>query len=268
MKEPFFKLEDFELGQRLGGGRYGQVFVALYRPEQFVCALKIISKSELVRLNAVLLLKREVEIQSRLRHENILRLYGHFFDERHAYLILEFAQQGNLYRALKRILVFPEQKVAKIIAALTKALAYLKSKNIIHRDVKPENILLNHHGVPKLSDFGWAVHTINERKSICGTLDYLAPEMVCQKPYSGEIDVWAVGVLTFELLTGKPPFECEKTDEQYSKIRNGAYSWPEKIKVSDEAKFFVNLCLQIDPEKRIKIEDVLKSPWFIKNKIS
>jgi len=109
------------------------------------------------------------------------------------------------------------------------ALQYLHSKNVIHRDIKPEN-LLNCMGTIKLSDFGWSTHNhLGSRQTFCGTLDYLPPEMVTKKAYDGSVDVWSIGILSFEFLTGHPPFESDTNDDTYSRIKNINIEYPKYL---------------------------------------
>lgn len=202
----------FEIGRPLGKGKFGRVYLARERSSGFVCALKVLHKSELQQGKVEKQVRREIEIQSNLRHPNILQLYGHFHDSKRVFLILEFAGKGELYKHLRRENRFPEWKAAQYIAQMAAALKYLHKKHVIHRDIKPENILVGIHGEIKISDFGWSVHAPNNRRNtMCGTLDYLPPEMI--KPasqdsyYSEKVDLWSLGVLTYEFLVGEAPFE-------------------------------------------------------------
>jgi aurora kinase len=152
--------------------------------------------------------RREIEIQSNLAHPNILRMFGHFHDAKRIFLILEFAAGGELYKLLQKQQRFPEWRAAQYVAQMASALKYLHKKHIIHRDIKPENILVGIHGEIKISDFGWSVHTPgNRRKTFCGTLDYLPPEMLKGGDYGEKVDLWSLGVLTYEFLVGEAPFE-------------------------------------------------------------
>lgn len=202
----------FEIGKPLGKGKFGRVYLARERSTGFVCALKVLHKTELVQGKVEKQLRREIEIQSNLRHPNILRLYGHFHDSKRVFLILEFAGKGELYKQLRKENRFPEWKAAQYIAQMAAALKYLHKKHVIHRDIKPENILVGIHGEVKISDFGWSVHAPNNRrKTMCGTLDYLPPEMLKSGSgdnfYDERVDLWSLGVLTYEFLVGEAPFE-------------------------------------------------------------
>jgi aurora kinase, other len=207
-----FHLGMFEIGKPLGKGKFGRVYLAKERSSGFVCALKVLHKSELQGGGGVeKQVRREIEIQSNLAHPNILRLFGHFHDAKRIFLILEFAAGGELYKHLRKASRFPEWKAAQYIAQMASALKYLHKKHIIHRDIKPENILVGIHGEIKISDFGWSVHTpTNRRKTFCGTLDYLPPEMLKGAGdgwYNEKVDLWSLGVLTYEFLVGEAPFE-------------------------------------------------------------
>lgn len=207
-----FHLGMFEIGRPLGKGKFGRVYLARERGSGFVCALKVLHKNELQQGRVEMQVRREIEIQSHLRHPNILQLYGHFHDSKRVFLILEFAGKGELYKHLRRENRFPEWKAAQYIAQMAAALKYLHKKHVMHRDIKPENILVGLHGEIKISDFGWSVHAPNNRRqTMCGTLDYLPPEML--KPgskdnyYSDKVDLWSLGVLMYEFLVGEAPFE-------------------------------------------------------------
>lgn len=207
-----FHLGMFEIGRPLGKGKFGRVYLARERMNGFICALKVLHKNELQHGGVERQVRREIEIQSNLRHPNILQLYGHFHDSKRVFLIIEFAGKGELYKHLRRENRFPEWKASQYIAQMASALRYLHRKHVIHRDIKPENILVGIHGEIKLSDFGWSVHAPNSRrKTMCGTLDYLPPEMIkpgsSDNTYNEKVDLWSLGVLTYEFLVGEAPFE-------------------------------------------------------------
>jgi len=174
---------------------------------KYILALKTLYKSELVENRVEKQTRREIEIQQNLRHPNILRLYGYFHDEKRIFLMLEFAGKGELYKQLSKG-YFSERRSSRYIDQMADALIYLHGKHVMHRDIKPENILIGINGELKIGDFGWSVHApSNRRKTMCGTLQYLPPEMVNGKEYTEKVDIWALGVLTFEFTCGFEPFE-------------------------------------------------------------
>ena len=268
-----FHLGMFEIGKPLGKGKFGRVYLARERSTNFICALKVLHKSELQQGKVEKQVRREIEIQSNLRHPNILRLYGHFHDSKRVFLILEFAGKGELYRILRKERKFAECKAAQYIAQMAAALRYLHRKHVMHRDIKPENILVGIHGEIKISDFGWSVHAPNNRrKTMCGTLDYLPPEMI--KPggggsntggfffYNEKVDLWSLGVLTYEFLVGEAPFEDTPVMTQ-RRIARAEMTVPSFV--SPEAKDLIQRLLVLDPEKRIPLDEVQKHPWIIKH---
>lgn len=233
-----FHLGMFEIGRPLGKGKFGRVYLARERTTGFICALKVLYKSELQQGSGVeKQVRREIEIQSNLRHPNILKLYGHFHDSKRIFLILEYAGKGELYKHLRREQRFPEWKAAQYIAQMAAALRYLHRKHVIHRDIKPENILVGIHGEIKISDFGWSVHAPNNRRNtLCGTLDYLPPEMIKSGSkdnwYNEKVDLWSLGVLTYEFLVGEAPFE-DTPIMTHKRIARADMTIPEWV--SDEA---------------------------------
>lgn len=266
-KQHRWKLEDFDIGRPLGKGKFGNVYLAREKASKYIVALKVLFKSQLQKAQVEHQLRREIEIQSHLRHPNILRLFGYFYDECRVYLILEFAPKGELYKSLKQQPEgrFEESISAKYINQMANALSYCHSKKVIHRDIKPENLLLDAKGNIKIADFGWSVHAPNSRRgTMCGTLDYLPPEMIEGALHDDKVDLWSLGVLTYEFLVGKPPFEAETNNETYKLITKVDVKYP--AHVSTEAKDLISRLLRKVPSQRLSLEEVMDHPW-IKNNI-
>ncbi|KAM6946897.1 aurora kinase A isoform 1-T2 [Lycodopsis pacificus] len=261
-----WSLENFDIGRPLGKGKFGNVYLAREQQSRFILALKVLFKKQLEKAGVEHQLRREVEIQSHLRHPNILRLYGYFHDSSRVYLILEFAPKGELYSELQRCGCFPEARSATYIMELADALDYCHSKKVIHRDIKPENLLLGANGELKIADFGWSVHTPSSRRStLCGTLDYLPPEMIEGKTHDEKVDLWSLGVLCYEFLVGKPPFETKSHEETYRKISRVEYTYPAQANIGAGAKDLVARLLKHNPMHRLPIRGVLSHPWVVES---
>lgn len=262
-----WSLDDFRFVKELGQGRFGKVVKAKERNTNYTVALKILQKSQLSKLNAEVQLRREIEIQTELDHPNILRLYGFFYDDTRIYLILEYAPGGELYKKLKAAGgTFDEPRAARYIHALASAIRHCHAKGVIHRDIKPENLLLDEHDNLKIADFGWSVHAVrnNRRGTVCGTLDFLAPEMCEGERYDASIDVWSIGVLLYEMLFGSPPFEEETEFHTKERIKLVDLAFPEKG-VSEEAKHLIRSLLRRNPHKRLPLSKVLSHPWIVRH---
>ena len=141
------------------------------------------------------------------------------------------------------------------------ALAHIHSCNVFHRDIKPENILVCANDELKISDFGWSVRALTtQRRTMCGTMDYLCPEIIENKLYDSSVDIWALGVLAFELTTGNAPFYNKDRQIQYRNIRHVNIKYPEHL--SAECVDFISRLLQKRPQDRMKLQEALEHPWI------
>ena len=263
-----WSLEDFRFVKELGQGRFGKVVKAKERHTNYTVALKILHKSQLSKLNAEVQLRREIEIQSELDHPNILRLYGFFYDENRIYLILEYAPGGELYKKLKSSGgTFDECRAARYTYALASAIRHCHAKGVIHRDIKPENLLLDGSDNLKIADFGWSVHAVrsNRRGTVCGTLDFLAPEMCEGERYDSSVDVWSIGVLLYEMLFGAPPFEESTEYHTKERIKLVDLTFPSDVDISEDAKHLIRSLLRRKPENRLSLAKVLSHPWIVRH---
>jgi len=259
-----WKLSDFDIGKPLGRGKFGCVYLAREKGSQYICALKVLFKSQLSKAGVEYQLRREIEIQSHLRHPNILRLYGYFYDENRVYLILEYAAKGELYKVLQKEERFPEEKASRYVAMLADALRYCHTKHVIHRDIKPENLLLDRKGDLKIADFGWSVHApANRRQTLCGTLDYLPPEMIEGHEHDSNVDVWSLGVLMYEFLVGVPPFVAEDQSETCRRIAKVDLKFPPYL--SEDSKDLLSRILVRDPKARLSLSECMKHPFITKH---
>ncbi|XP_025219008.1 aurora kinase B isoform X3 [Macaca mulatta] len=213
---------------------------------------------------ALLCLWPEASSVSSLSHPNILRLYNYFYDRRRIYLILEYAPRGELYKELQKSRTFDEQRTATIMEELADALMYCHGKKVIHRDIKPENLLLGLKGELKIADFGWSVHAPSlRRKTMCGTLDYLPPEMIEGRTHNEKVDLWCIGVLCYELLVGNPPFESASHNETYRRIVKVDLKFPASVPTG--AQDLISKLLRHNPSERLPLAQVSAHPWVRAN---
>ncbi|KAF5275868.1 hypothetical protein FQR65_LT04107 [Abscondita terminalis] len=262
-----WSLKDFELGTRLGRGKFGRVYVAREKRTGYIVAMKTLLKKEIVKGHVERQILREIEIQSHLKHPNILELLTWFHDDHRIYLVIEFAGKGELYKHLQNSPNgrFNEHRSAKYIYQVADALNYCHHKKVIHRDLKPENLLLSITDDIKLGDFGWSVHAPSlARKTMCGTLDYLPPEMVEGRTYGKYVDNWCLGILCYEFLVGTPPFESKSSDETYKRIQRVDIKYPSHVPKG--AIDLIAKLLRKVSEERIILTDVMNHPWVVKNK--
>ncbi|CAD5223676.1 unnamed protein product [Bursaphelenchus okinawaensis] len=254
-----WRLDDIEVGRPLGKGAFGRVYLARDKMEQIPFALKIIFKSKLKTKNMEENIIREIVNHTHLVHPNIIRLYNYFYDDTKIYIMLEYALNGEVYKVLGDCGRFVEEDAAKYIYQVADALEYCHQKKVIHRDLKPENLLFDDEYNIKLADFGWSVHSTKHRETFCGTLDYLAPELVNAEAHSFYVDYWCVGVLLYEFLTGVAPFMDKTEVGTYKRIKTGLFSIPDHV--SKGATNLLNEVLKVQPEERLDLVGVMSHPW-------
>ncbi len=259
-KEDFESLSD----SNIGVGGFGRVYKVKHRKTGKIFAIKVVNKAKILENELGGQMKLEVEIMYKLDHPNIIKLYDHYEDEESFYLVMEYAAKGQLYTKLKLLGRLDERLAAQYIREVVSAIEYMHGLNppIIHRDIKPENILLDENESAKLCDFGWSNFFTQERKrmSYCGTQEYLAPEMIKQSGHSETLDYWNIGVLAFELLAGRPPFEGTSQKDLFDAIVHVKFSFPK-----DFPKLACDLVcklLKADPKERIRGKELVEHAWF------
>lgn len=145
------------------------------------------------------------------------------------------------------------------------ALEYCHQNDVIHRDIKPENILLGYNNELKISDFGWSVHAPSSRRqTMCGTIDYLPPEIVSHQAYDYRVDLWCLGILAYEFLVGRPPFESRETSVTYQRITSVDYVFPSYV--SRDAQDFISRLLKLKPSERMPLREAREHRWIMSNK--
>ena len=253
--------------QELGSGSYGRVYLIKHNKTNEEYALKVIDKKKLMQMyGRIDIIKNEINIHSKLSHENIIRLYNVYEDENSINLILEYAKNGNLYELLSQPenkKGLDEQRAFDYFIQVVNAVYYLHQNNIIHRDIKPENILIGKKGLLKLCDFGWAKElTLENRSTFCGTVEYMAPEIVGSENYDFGVDIWSLGILLYEMVIGHSPFKAKNMKSVILNIKSHDLTYEKPL--SHECRNLIEKILNINPQKRLKIKDILEHPFVKK----
>jgi len=266
-REP--QITDFEMMSQLGSGSFGKVSLCKHKITNAIYAIKEIDKTNKSMEAGKPYFRREVEIMYKINHPNIVKLFGHFEDNKSCYFIMEYIPKGNLYSLLtkQKNKTFDKIRVASFMRDLVSALYYIHNMDppIIHRDIKPENILVTDDGKIKLTDFGWSnyIKYTEIRSTFCGTPLYLAPEVINNTGHDSSVDIWCVGALIFELLTGNCPFNGKTETELFGNILKNKIDWPRDINI--EAKNLISRILKTDSKDRYTLQEMLKHPFFTNN---
>jgi serine/threonine protein kinase len=265
-------LGKYELGPLLGRGTFAKVYLAHPAAGGEPVAVKVIDKAEVLGIPGMApRVLREVAAMRRLRHPGVLRLHEVLATRSRIYLVMELAPRGDLQTALAANRKgFPERTARRIFVQLATALAHCHARGVAHRDVKPQNILLDAAGGLKVSDFGLSAAPVvpGSAESLlltsCGTPAYAAPEVLRRKAYDGaKADAWSCGVVLFVLLSGRLPFDDANIVEMCRKALHREYEIP--TSVSPPARRLLHRLLDPNPDTRIAIEALSAShPWFVK----
>ena len=264
--EPEPKITDFKIIKELGAGSFGHVYLCTHKATKVQYAIKAIDKRNKSNIEEKPYFRREVEVMYKIHHPNVVKLYGHFEDNNYCYFIMEYISKGNVYSLIsqdkkKRI---NAQIVASLMKDVISAVYFLHNMHppIIHRDIKPENVLLAEGMVAKLTDFGWSnyMQEDEQRKTVCGTPIYLAPEIIKEQAHDEHVDVWCIGVLLFELITGNVPFQGNDIETLQNNILKLKISWPRDI--NTDVKNLIMKILKLDPNQRLPLSDMLQHPFF------
>ncbi|XP_069836428.1 cGMP-dependent protein kinase 1 isoform X2 [Dendropsophus ebraccatus] len=264
------KLTDFNIIDTLGVGGFGRVeLVQLKSEESKTFAMKILKKRHIVDTRQQEHIRSEKQIMQSAHSDFIVRLYRTFKDSKYLYMLMEACLGGELWTILRDRGSFEDSTTRFYTACVVEAFAYLHSKGIIYRDLKPENLILDHRGYAKLVDFGFAKKIGFGKKTwtFCGTPEYVAPEIILNKGHDISADYWSLGILMYELLTGSPPFSGPDPMKTYNIILRGIdmIEFPKKI-TKNAANLIKKLCRD-NPSERLGnlkngVKDIQKHKWF------
>ena len=260
------QIRKYYKGRLLGKGGFAKCYEFSCAENKKIFAGKVIAKSSLVKSRAKQKLISEIKIHKSLHHPQIVAFEHYFEDTENVYILLEICQNQTLNDLLKRRKRLTEIEVQCYIVQLIKALKYLHSHRVIHRDLKLGNLFLTDKMELKVGDFGLATKLDFEgerKRTVCGTPNYIAPEILDGKTgHSYEVDIWSLGVIIYTLIIGKPPFETRDVKTTYKRIKMNAYSFPESAIISEAAKNLISQILVTDPSKRPSLDQILIHDFF------
>ncbi|EFA79379.1 myosin light chain kinase [Heterostelium album PN500] len=245
------------------------VYLGVHRETQLQYAIKVINKSNLGK-DYEKNLKMEVDILKRVNHPNIVALKELFDTPNNLYLVMELVTGGELFDKIVEKGSYCEADAVQLVRKIVSAVQYLHNANIAHRDLKPENLLLKTASSDlevAIADFGLSKLVSQETmmQTACGTPSYVAPEVLNATGYDKEVDMWSVGVITYILLCGFPPFYGDTIPEIFEFIMEANFEYPEEYwsHISSAAKDFINKLLVVDAKARLSAEDALNHPWLL-----
>ncbi|XP_060858897.1 calcium/calmodulin-dependent protein kinase type 1 isoform X2 [Metopolophium dirhodum] len=267
-------IEDkYDVKDLLGTGAFSEVRLAVSkeRPNEMY-AVKIIDKKALKGKEDSL--DNEIKVLRRLTHPNIVQLLETFEDKSKVYLIMELVTGGELFDRIVQKGSYTEKDAAHLIRQVLGAVDYMHEQGVVHRDLKPENLLYystDDDSKIMISDFGLSkIEDSGVMATACGTPGYVAPEVLAQKPYGKAVDVWSIGVISYILLCGYPPFYDENDANLFAQILKGEFEFdsPYWDDISDSAKNFIRQLMCVDADKRYTCREALAHPWISGNAAS
>eukprot|EP00930_Biecheleria_cincta_P060507 TRINITY_DN46144_c0_g1_i1.p1 TRINITY_DN46144_c0_g1~~TRINITY_DN46144_c0_g1_i1.p1 ORF type:complete len:373 (-),score=61.20 TRINITY_DN46144_c0_g1_i1:42-1160(-) len=266
-KGKLWAFSDFDLRDTVGTGTFGRVRVVKIKGSQdrTPMALKILKKHEIIKLKQVEHVKSEKQILAMIDHPFIVNLLTTFQDDRRLFMLLEYVNGGELFSYLRKEGRLSNDSARFYAGEIILAFQYLHTMHIVYRDLKPENLLIDCEGHLKLTDFGFAKVVEDRTWTLCGTPEYLAPEIIQSKGHGKAVDWWALGVLIFEMLAGYPPFFDENPFGIYQKVLACRLDFPRHFDV--KAKDLIKRLLTPDRAKRYGClkagaEDLKKHKWY------
>ena len=257
-------VSQYKQGDVLGEGGFAKCYEFTDCQSGQTLAAKVIPKTSLVKEKTKEKLLTEIKVHKKMSHKYIVGFEKFFEDSVNAYILLEMCHCKSMMELMERKKRLSEPEAQYFFSQILSAVKYMHTNKVIHRDLKLGNIFLDKYMRVKIGDFGLAAEVLgSERKTtICGTPNYIAPEILENRGHSYEVDMWSCGVILYTLLIGIPPFETSDVKTTYRKIQENRYSFPSDIKISDSAKKLIKRLLSSDPKARPTIDETINDEFM------
>ncbi|KIS71219.1 cAMP-dependent protein kinase catalytic subunit [Mycosarcoma maydis] len=265
-----YALSDFEVVETLGTGTFGRVLLVRLKDRDVAdrsayFALKVLAKTDVIKLKQVSHINSERCILTKVDHPFLVNMIASFQDSKNCYMLMEYVVGGEIFSYLRRAGHFSADVARFYISTIVLAIEYLHSNKVVYRDLKPENLLIDSNGYTKITDFGFAKEVEDRTWTLCGTPEYLAPEIIQCSGHGSAVDWWSLGILLFEMLAGYPPFYDPNPILIYEKILAGNLVFPEEI--DPLSRDLISSLLTADRSRRLGnlrggANDVKNHPWF------
>lgn len=247
-------LDRYQILKECKGNRVNRIFIVEDKQTKQTYILKIIKIQDVEKQ------LREIEVHKRLNHKYIIKLIDYDVSRSYIILLVEYAKYGDLFTHLNRLGELPEKTVLKFYFQVVKAIHYLHSNGFVHRDIKPENVLITRKFSPRIADFGTSAHTGFIKNTYCGTAEYMAPEIMLRLQQTEKVDVWALGILLYEIMHNMTPFKNETPSTIQRRVREGKIRF--KIGLNPAIIKLILKILKADPQDRPTTYDILTDPLF------
>lgn len=254
-------VSDFHFVNCIGAGSSARVRLAQHKPSGTYFAVKVIRKGELIENGSEKYVLNEKALLEEIRHPFIVRKCGDCQDEKRLYIVNELVQGGELFTWLSRLGTLDSVAARFTASCVMLAFTYLHSKKIVLRSLKPEDIVFGVDGYVKLVDVGLAKRVVRKCYTVCGTPEYIAPEMLSGDGYTKTVDWWTLGILIYEILVGHPPFTDQSVEAVYKRITDGKVVFPKGVTLPKPVKAVVNGLLKKDVDKRWDGTQLKKCAW-------
>lgn len=253
--------------EEIGKGAFSRIFKAFDSVKGFDVAIKVIRKKKVTKIRKQI--ETEIQLLQKLDHPNIVQCFGVYEDHSKIFIVMEYCSKGDLSDLLK-VSVLIEDEVKDLFMGLVSALQYLHKQNVMHRDLKPKNILVSDDDKLKIADFGFAKYLNTDlSQTICGSPLYMAPEILHSSPYASNSDLWSIGIVLYEMISGKPPYFAKNLEDLKKNIHEvSQFDIIDSLQVSYACKELLFQLLDVNKSSRMSWDEFFNHTWLSANPLT